>query len=108
MAEVTKTISAETQYTDWIAPKAINRAGYPGKRLNYSIKDNLTLIEITIQRTFNGGTTVYDIPTEDFETYIYTVDTEGYIEDYEDLVQYRIGCKTSGFTSGTCKLRLGA
>ncbi len=105
---VTATITAENQFTDWISPKKILRVGLPGKQLNLSISGNSTAIEISIQRTFDGGTTIYDVPTSDFETYIYTVDTEQRIEDIEERVQYRVGCKTGGFTSGTCSVRLGA
>ena len=108
ITEVTKTITAENQFTDWISPKKILRIGLPGKRLNLSITGNSTAIEISIQRTFDEGITIHDVPTSDFETYIYTVNTEQYIDDIEEKVQYRIGCKSGGFTSGTCSVRLGA
>ena len=106
--EVTKTITDENQFTDWISPKKNLTPGLPAKRLNFSIKDNSTKILISVQRTFNAGVTTYDVPTTAWNEKTYDEDTEQYITDKEECVQYRVGCKTSGFTSGSCTVRLGA
>jgi len=106
--EVISMITGENQFTDWIAPKKLMKSGIPAYRLNLSIWSNTTSIEISIQRTFDNGLTILDVPTSDFETYTYTVNTEQYIEDIEEGVKYRIGCKAGNFTSGNCLVRLGA
>ena len=45
---VSKTITAENQFTDWIAPIESLIAGAPAGQLRLSITGNSTLIEISI------------------------------------------------------------
>jgi len=105
---VSKTITAENQFTEWISPMSLLREGMKSGYLNLSITGNSTAIEISIQRTLdNGVSDIRDIPTSDFETYVYTVNTEQIIRDDQDGIKYRIGCKSGGYTSGTAEVSLG-
>lgn len=54
---------------------------------------------LTLQRSFDGGTTWVDVET-------YTANTEKVGTDPEHKVFYRIGFKTGEYTSGTAVVRL--
>lgn len=54
---------------------------------------------VTAQRSFDSGSTWFDVNT-------WTENTEEYGFEPERGVQYRIGCKTGGFGSGQMDLRL--
>ena len=55
---------------------------------------------VTIQRSFDGGTTPLDV-----QTYTANIEDTG-SEPREDTV-YRVGIKTGNYTSGTANVRLG-
>ena len=54
---------------------------------------------VTVQRSFDQGSTWFDVAT-------WTANTEEYGFEPERDVQYRAGIKTGEFTSGTAVLRL--
>ena len=54
---------------------------------------------VTVQRSWDAGTTWVDVA-------VYTANTETVMYEPEEEVIYRVGIKTSGYTSGTCKMRL--
>ena len=54
---------------------------------------------VTAQRSFDSGSTWYDVNT-------WTSNTEEYGFEPERDVQYRVGIKTGQFISGTCVVRL--
>jgi len=100
MASVTATITAQNTFTDWIVPSkqtsfGVNQKGY----LNLSIYGTFTAT-VTVQRTFDDGTTVLDVAE-------YTTPAERIVEDHEIKAKYRVGVKTGDFTSGTVSVRLG-
>jgi hypothetical protein len=54
---------------------------------------------VTVQRSFDGGSTWFDVAT-------WTENTEEYGLEPERGVYYRVGIKTGEFTSGTAAVRL--
>jgi len=85
----TRTISAQNLYTD-----AVEVTGY----FNLSISGTW-VATVTVQRSFDGGSTWYDVDT-------WTINTQEYGLEPEHGVQYRIGIKTGEYTSGDCVVRL--
>lgn len=86
---ITRSVTAENQFTDGAI---LN--GY----FNLSISGTW-VATVTLQRSFDSGSTWFDVATR-------TANTEEYGLEPEDKVQYRVGVKTGGFTSGTVVLRL--
>ena len=85
----TRTLTAENQFTD-----AVQLQGY----FNLSISGTW-VATITVQRSFDSGSTWYDVDT-------WTANTQEYGFEPEDKMQYRIGIKTGGYTSGSPVVRL--
>jgi hypothetical protein len=85
----TRSITAENLFTD-----AAEIVGY----FNVSISGTWTGT-VTAQRSFDLGSTWFDVNT-------WTDNTEEYGFECERGVQYRLGCKTAEFGSGTMVLRL--
>lgn len=54
---------------------------------------------VTLQRSFDGGTTYTDVE-------VFTANAEKNGEEVEGGVDYRLGIKTGEYTSGTAELRL--
>ena len=54
---------------------------------------------VTVQRSFDGGSTWYDVAT-------WTANTEEYGLEPERGVQYRVGIKAGEYGSGTANVRL--
>jgi hypothetical protein len=54
---------------------------------------------VTAQRSFDLGSTWFDVNT-------WTANTQEYGFEPERRVQYRVGIKTGEYTSGTCVVRL--
>ena len=54
---------------------------------------------VTLQRSFDGGTTYVDVET-------FTANAEKTGSEVEGGVDYRLGIKTGEYTSGSAKLRL--
>ena len=86
---ITRSVTGENQFTD-----AVGLTGY----FNMSISGTW-VATVTLQRSFDEGSSWLDVDTR-------TANTEEYGLEPETGVQYRIGVKTSGFTSGTAVVRL--
>lgn len=84
-----RSVTAENLFTD-----AAEIVGY----FNVSISGTWDGT-VTAQRSFDSGSTWFDVNT-------WTTNTEEYGFEPERGVQYRIGCKTGEFGSGTAVLRL--
>jgi len=84
-----RTLTGENQFTD---PASI--IGY----FNISISGTWDGT-ITAQRSFDDGSTWFDVAT-------WTANTQEYGFEPERGVQYRIGMKLGGYTSGSPVLRL--
>ena len=84
-----RSVTNENQFTD-----AVKLQGY----FNTSISGTWDAI-VTCQRSFDLGSTWFDVQTWDENTEEYAFEPEG-------GVQYRIGVKTGEFVSGTVVLRL--
>ena len=91
MARVTRTITANSQFTD-----PVKLSGY----FNVSISGTWTGT-ITVQRSWDLGDTWLDVDN-------WTANTEEYgLEpEYHNAVLYRIGAKADALTSGSVALRL--
>ena len=85
----TRTITAENQFTD---PAEV--VGY----FNLAISGTWAGT-VTVQRSFDKGSTWYDVDT-------WTANTQEYGFEPERGIQYRVGIKTGGYTSGTCVVRI--
>jgi len=85
----TRSVTNENQFTD-----AVKLQGY----FNTSISGTW-VATVTCQRSFDLGSTWYDVQT-------WTDNTEEYGFEPEGEVQYRIGVKTGEFTIGTAVLRI--
>ena len=90
---VSKTVSSADEWTDPIAPLYGGKSGY----VNVSISGTLAGT-VTLQRRFSGGSWM------DVKTWL--ANTEKALQDFEPAVQYRIGIKTSEYTSGAAVVRL--
>ena len=84
-----RTLTGENQFTD-----AASIIGY----FNISISGTWGGT-ITVQRSFDDGSTWFDVAT-------WTANTQEYGFEPERGVQYRIGMKLGGYTSGSPVLRL--
>ena len=91
---VTKSITAQNTWSDQIAPIRTNEHGY----MNVSISGTW-VATVTLQRTFDSGSTWVDVETK-------TANYEGYLVDLQRGIRYRIGVTTGDYTSGTVILRL--
>jgi hypothetical protein len=87
---VTATITAQNTFSDGLYTKG---------SFNLSIWGTF-VATITVQRSFDLGSTWLDVDT--FDAPIETVGT-----DPEAVVVYRAGVKTGDFTSGTVNIRIG-
>ena len=85
----TRTITGENLFTD-----AAELVGY----FNLSITGTW-VGTVTVQRSFDSGSTWYDVDT-------WTTNTQEYGLEPERGIQYRVGIKTGGYTSGSCVVRL--
>lgn len=85
----TRSITAENLFTD-----AAELTGY----FNISISGTW-IGTVTAQRSFDEGSTWYDVDT-------WTENTQEYGLEPERGVQYRVGIKTGEFTSGQADVRL--
>lgn len=97
MVTVTATVTAQNQFTDSIAPTEHFQSPKIG-HLTVSISGTFTAT-VTLQRSFDGGTTWKDVSA-------YTAATEVSISDKTSDILYRIGVATGDFTSGTVNLIL--
>ncbi len=91
MARVTRTITTNSQFTD-----PVKLSGY----FNVSISGTWTGT-ITVQRSWDLGSTLLDVDT-------WTANTEEYgLEpEHTNTVYYRIGAKADALSSGSAVLRL--
>ncbi len=86
---VTKSVTGANSFSD-----AVELTG----NFNLSISGTWTGT-VTVQRSFDGGSTWYDVET-------WTANTEEYGFEAEKGIQYKVGIKTGAYGSGTCVLRL--
>ena len=87
---VEKDITAENTFSDGI---------YTEGGFNISIAGTF-VATVTVQRSFDQGSTWRDVDT-------FTAPIETYGVDPEPVVVYRAGVKTGDFTSGTVSIRIG-
>jgi len=85
----TRSITAANLFTD-----AVSMVGY----FNLSISGTWAGT-VTVQRSFDSGSTWHDVDT-------WTENTQEYGLEPEGGTQYRVGIKTGEYTSGTCVVRL--
>lgn len=83
-------ISAQNTFTDGL---------YTVGDFNLSISGTFTAT-VTVQRSFDQGSTWRDVET-------FTAPTEKYGSDPGPSVIYRAGVKTGDYTSGTVSIRIG-
>ena len=93
---VTASVTAENNFTDSISPNPWSGETYG--YLNISVSGTWSAT-VTLQRSFDDGTTWLDTDT-------WTSNVQTSLTDYEGGVLYRIGVKTGDFSSGTVVLRL--
>ena len=84
-----RSIAGENLFTD-----AVELMGY----FNLSISGTW-VGTVTVQRSFDKGSTWYDVAG-------WTTNTQEYGLEPEKGIQYRVGIKTGGYTSGTCIVRM--
>lgn len=89
MAVVTKAISAQNTFSD-----ATRCRGF----FNFSVWGTF-VATVTVQRSFDGGSTWLDVDT--FTAPTEEVGIEG------EIAEYRAGVKTGDYTSGTVNVRIG-
>jgi hypothetical protein len=91
MARVTRTITGSNQFTD-----PVKLSGY----FNLSVSGSW-LGTITVQRSFDLGSTWFDVAE-------FTTNTEEYgLEpEHTNVVLYRAGAKTDKFNGTNCTIRL--
>jgi hypothetical protein len=87
---VEKDITAQNTFSDGI---------YTQGGFNLSIAGTFAAT-VTVQRSFDQGSTWRDVDT-------FTAPIETYGVDPEPVVVYRAGVKTGDFTSGTVSIRIG-
>lgn len=87
---VTKDVSAENTFSDGL---------YVVGDFNLSISGTF-VGTITVQRSFDQGSTWRDV-----DTFTAPIETAG--SDPEPVVVYRAGIKTGEYTSGTASIRIG-
>lgn len=75
------------------------RPGGPDGHLNISVSGSGWTATVTLQRSFDGGTTWHDVAT-------YSANTEADLQDPDPNVRYRIGVKSGELDSGTVTVRL--
>lgn len=90
-ADVSLAISAQNTFTPWVALLG---------EFNLSISGTWAGT-VTIQRTFDGGTTVLDV-----NTYTANIEDRGSEPHGHGYTLYRVGIKTGQYTSGTANVRL--
>ena len=90
-ATETMAISAQNTFTDWVALLG---------EFNLSISGTW-VGTVTIQRSFDGGTTALDV-----NAYTTNIEDRGYEPRGEGGTVYRVGIKTGDYTSGTAKVRI--
>jgi hypothetical protein len=87
---VEKAVTAENTFSDGL---------YTEGAFNLSISGTF-VATVTVQRSFDQGSTWRDVDT-------FTAPIETYGTDPEPVVVYRAGVKTGDFTSGTVNIRIG-
>lgn len=87
---VEKEVTAQNTFSDGL---------YTEGAFNLSISGTF-VATITVQRSFDQGSTWRDVDT-------FTAPIETYGTDPEPVVVYRAGVKTGDFTSGTVNIRIG-
>lgn len=84
IVEVKKTITAQNTFTDWAQIKGVADLSISG------VSDST----VTVQRSFDEGTTIKDIES-------FAADTEKTIECSVSGIHYRVGIKTGDYGTDT-------
>ena len=92
-SNVTAAITAENTFTDWLTVDK-------GQRFSTDVWGTFVGV-VTLQKSYDGGTTILDDPTT------ITAPAAEISLPLAETTNYRIGIKTSGYTSGTANVRLG-
>lgn len=100
MAEVTRTIVAENQYTDPISAGTMESNTFY-QALNLSIYGAAIVAQVDVERSFDGGASWRIVESYTDES------VERIIDEIEGDAMYRIGVATGNFTSGIIVCRLG-
>ena len=109
---VAASIVAENTFTDWIAPRQQDAFGIsPIGLLEYSVSGTF-VATMSIQKRYKHGNHPDDVTYTDavtVKTFANTDDADvltGLLQSSSTNVQFRLGCETSNFTSGTAVCRL--
>lgn len=90
-ADESLAISAQNTFTPWVALLGDFNLSISGTWVG----------TVTIQRSFDGGTTALDV-----ENYIANAEDRGSEPRGQGYVLYRAGFKTGAYTSGTANVRI--
>ena len=109
---VTASIIAENIFTDWIEPKTQSGFGVsPNGQLDYSVSGTFVATMSIQKRYAHGGhpdALSYSDPVT-IKTFTNADDKDvlnGIVQSGSSKVQFRLGCETGNFTSGTAVCRL--
>lgn len=94
-----RSAAIEAQNTFTTAMQVVRSNGNGCREFTISIWGTFSAT-VTVQRSFDGGTTWLDVAQ-------YTVPVEDFGSEPTDAL-YRIGVKTGEYTSGTVNVRIGA
>ncbi len=89
---VTASIAAQNTFTDWLVMRAREIA-------SVSVSGSFAGTTVTLQRTFDGGTTPLDVAT-------FTSAAEDAYEG-DETCKIRLGVKTGNYSAGPAVCRLG-
>ena len=102
MSFTTADLTAQDNYSDWIAPTEQTIPGVAPMGFLDLVISGTWAGTITVQKRFTSAGTnsaAYDV--ED-----YSANQSLLIEDHATNVEYRVGFKSGAFTSGTASIRL--
>lgn len=99
MAVVTATASAQNTFTSWLDPSLRLGPRDETCTFNVSISGSISGSTVTLQRSFDDGSTPLDVKA-------YTAIAEEIAVEPEAGVLYRIGIKTGDYVGGSVSLRL--
>ena len=106
---VTATISDDDTWTDPITPDFRDIIGRGN--INVSISDGGAppvgwSANVRLQRRFIANEETPSVKTDWYDVLVFTSDSQQTLEENEEGVQYRIGCDSDDYESGTIDVRL--
>lgn len=102
VGKVTASLNAEDKFTTDTINVTQASTGVLGMRINGAFNMSISGTwagRIHIQRSFDDGVTWVDVNS-------YTANFEGWDNELESIVLYRVGFKVGNYTSGTALVRL--